>query len=106
MVVEIMRYFIPIILRPLLTYDLTTLSTTNIISYQTVYKPIVAHTKTFKYIIVYKLYMKKNNNYKLAKIMQYNLTDDEILELEQDYHGDIDRYLYDHGFLESDDDAL
>ena len=36
---------------------------------------------------------KKDINYKLAKIQEYELTDEEILEMEELYNGDIDLYL-------------
>ncbi|MCK9320016.1 hypothetical protein [Methanoculleus sp.] len=46
--------------------------------------------------------MKKNNNYKLSKIMQYELSDSEIYEMETDYEGDIDKWLVDNGFGDDD----
>lgn len=41
----------------------------------------------------------RNSNYKIAKIQEYNLTDEDLLILEQDYDGDIDRYLIENGFI-------
>jgi len=40
----------------------------------------------------------RNSNYKIAKIQEYNLTDEDLIILEQDYGGDIDRYLIEEGF--------
>lgn len=40
----------------------------------------------------------RNNNYKIAKIQEYNLTDEDLLILEEEYDGDIDRFLTEMGF--------
>lgn len=42
------------------------------------------------------------DNLKMALIQQFELTDDEILEMESEYHGDIISYLHDKGFIYED----
>ncbi len=46
--------------------------------------------------------MKHNKNYKLSKIMEYELSDSEIYEMETYYGGDIDKWLQDNGFGDQD----
>jgi hypothetical protein len=40
------------------------------------------------------------HNYKMAMIMRYALTDDDLIILETQYDGDIDKFLELEGFIE------
>lgn len=40
----------------------------------------------------------RRDNLKMALIQQYELTDAEILEMEEEYHGDIIAYLHEKGY--------
>jgi hypothetical protein len=42
----------------------------------------------------------KKHNYKMAMIMRYSLTDNDLIVLETQYNGDIDKFLEQEGFVE------